>query len=241
MKINRLLYSAASHPIILTKIGKKMRKYADGDYTEEERYEVAKEVTNEIFSKGHVKSIADGLENLPKEGGYVMFPNHQGKADTLAIIQNHEEPCSVVIDNAVCTNPFLNGFIDLVKGKRLEKDNLRNVITLFKEVEDEIINEQRRYIIFPEGMHDGNGNNLQEFHTGCMGFLYHAKCPIVPVCLYDTYKVYEVKGTGPVTCEAHFLKPIYYEEYKDLKKKELADLVKSRINEKLEELKKRES
>ena len=34
-----------------------------------------------------------------------------------------------------------------------------------------------------------------------------------------------------MTCQVHFLKPISYEEYKDLKTPDLAALVKSRIQE----------
>ena len=33
----------------------------------------------------------------------------------------------------------------------------------------------------------------------------------------------------------HYLKPIYYEEYKDLNKVELASLIKERIQEKIDE------
>lgn len=43
-----------------------------------------------------------------------------------------------------------------------------------------------------------------------------------------------------VTTQVHYLKPIPYEEYKDLRKNELCDLVKERIQNKLDEvLKKR--
>ena len=39
-----------------------------------------------------------------------------------------------------------------------------------------------------------------------------------------------------VKVQIHFLAPVRYEEYKDMSKQELADLVKARIADKLEEI-----
>ena len=39
------------------------------------------------------------------------------------------------------------------------------------------------------------------------------------------------KGSKPVSVQMHYLKPIPYEEYKDLKTVKIAELVKSRIQE----------
>ncbi len=62
-----------------------------------------------------------------------------------------------------------------------------------------------------------------------------AKAPIVPVALIDSYKVFDGIHMKPVTVQVHFLKPILYEEYKDLKTLEIARLVKRRIEEEIAE------
>ena len=49
----------------------------------------------------------------------------------------------------------------------------------------------------------------------------------LPIC----FKVLDQKGSKRVSVQLHYLKPICYEEYKDLKTVELADLVKSRIQD----------
>ena len=56
-----------------------------------------------------------------------------------------------------------------------------------------------------------------------------AKCPVVPMAFVDCFKVLDQKGSKPVKVQLHYLTPICYEEYKDLKPAELADLVKGRI------------
>jgi 1-acyl-sn-glycerol-3-phosphate acyltransferase, putative len=40
---------------------------------------------------------------------------------------------------------------------------------------------------------------------------------------------------GPITTYVHYLKPICYEEYKGMKTQEIADLVKIRIEEKIQQ------
>ena len=56
-----------------------------------------------------------------------------------------------------------------------------------------------------------------------------SKCAIVPVALIDAYKPFDTNSIKKVTVQVHFLPPIYYEEYKDMKSVEIAEEVKNRI------------
>ena len=56
--------------------------------------------------------------------------------------------------------------------------------------------------------------------------------------LYDSYKVFSISSLKKIYPEVHYLKQITYDEYKDLSKKELADLIKTRMQEKIDELNK---
>ena len=58
----------------------------------------------------------------------------------------------------------------------------------------------------------------------------------MPVALYDTYKVYNENSLKKTECSVTYLPPIYYEEYKDLSKREIADLVKLRIEEAIDKI-----
>ena len=53
--------------------------------------------------------------------------------------------------------------------------------------------------------------------------------------LIDSYKVFNSFHIGPITTFVHYLKPICYEEYKGMKTQEIADLVKIRIEEKIQQ------
>ena len=62
-----------------------------------------------------------------------------------------------------------------------------------------------------------------------------AKAPIVPIALIDSYKVYNSYHLGPVTTYVHYLKPIPYEEYKNMRTNEIAEMVRQRILDKIAE------
>jgi len=216
----------------------KMHKYNKSEnFTVNEKYECAREVVNTIAKKGKITVDVYGLENIPEKNGFVLYSNHQGKFDGLAISGSFPNGCAIIIDEKRANNFMFKQFIKLTGSKTLSQVNYRSAIQTFKEVEEEIKNENKNFLIFPEGGYTDNKNNLQKFNTGCMKFVYRVKCCILPLCLYDTYKVYGVNSLKKVKCEVHYLKPIFYEEYKDLNKKELSELIKCRIQEKLNELK----
>lgn len=201
------------------------------------RYNYARKILSTVVRKSRVTVDVTGLENINQlDDGYVLYSNHQGRFDALAIYNVHERQLSVVIDEKRSHGILVTQFLRLVKAKRLEKDNFRQGLTLFKEIGEEV-QQGKNFLIFPEGKWENNKNQLQEFHTGCIKFLLKAKCPIVPVTLWDTHKVYGENSLKRVTCSVHFLKPIFYDEYKMLNKNEIAELIKSRIQNKLDELK----
>ena len=93
-----------------------------------------------------------------------------------------------------------------------------------------------RFLVFPEGKYQKRqGNSTFEFKRGCFVSAMRAKCPIVPVALIDSYKVFNSFHLGPITTYVHYLEPIYYDEYKDMKSQELAEYVKKKIQDKITE------
>ena len=209
----------------------KMRNRADHPekYTEEQRYALVHHVIYLMNKTGKITTEAYGLENLPQEGGYMMYPNHQGKYDVLGIMYTHKKPCSFVMDKNKSHTILVREFCDLVQGKRLEKDNPRQGITIINQVADDVA-AGKRYILFPEGGYKfNNKNKVCDFKAGSFKIALKSKAPIIPIALIDSYKVFNSFHVGPLTTQVHYLKPIMYEEYKDLKTQEIAELVKQRI------------
>lgn len=78
----------------------KMRYMADHPqkYSEAERYDMMRHCIDLMNKSGKITTEAYGLENLPETGGYIMYPNHQGKYDLLGIITTHDKVLSFVMD-----------------------------------------------------------------------------------------------------------------------------------------------
>lgn len=211
----------------------KMRRESEHPerYTEEERYNLVNYMIRLMKVSGKIHTKAFGTENLPTEGGYIMYPNHQGKYDALGIIYTHKSPCSIVMDKAKSNTILVKEFIDLIQGKRLEKDNVRQAITIINEVANDVISG-KRYILFPEGGYEfNNKNEVTDFKAGSFKSAIKAKAPIVPVALIDSYKVFNSFHFGKITTQVHYLKPIMYQEYQSMKTQEIALLVKDRIQQ----------
>lgn len=209
----------------------KMEYYArhTEKYSEEFRYEYDKHVIRLMNHRGRIRTDAYGMEHLPKEGGYVMFANHQGKYDALGIMLSHEKPCSIVMDDARSHMPLVKQFIDLVEGKRMKLNDLRQAAGIIREVVNEV-KKGRKFIIFPSGGYKHrNGNYVDAFKAGSFKSAMKAKAPIVPVALVDSWKVFDLWSLRGVQTKVFYLKPLYYEDYKEMSSVEICNLVYQRI------------
>ena len=103
-------------------------------YSLEERYALGKDVVHHMQRTGKIHTKAYGQENLPKKGGYALFANHQGKYDALGIIDSHEKPLSLVMDEARSHTILVAQFLDLLESKRLVLDDVRQGLKIMKEI-----------------------------------------------------------------------------------------------------------
>lgn len=202
-------------------------------YTEEQRYRMARRCISIMMRNGRIVTTSSGQEHLPEEGGYVMYSNHQGKYDTLGIMASHPKPCTIVMDAYRSKLPIVDSFIDLVKGSRLDKTDMKKQLKTMMKISDEV-KDGRRYIVFPEGGYDNNRNTLQEFMPGAFKCAVKAKVPIVPVAIIDSYKPFGINSLRKVRTQVHFLEPIFYEEYGEMTTPQIAAMVKERISETVE-------
>ncbi len=197
-------------------------------YTEEQHYKMLKFIVLRANKGGNVTIDVHGLENIPSESGFMFFPNHQGLYDVLAIVEACPTPFSVVAKKEIKDIQFLKQVIACMKGYLLDREDVRQAMTIIANVSEEV-KKGRNYVIFAEGTRSKNGNEIQDFKGGSFKAATKAKCPIVPVALIDSFKPFDTNTISPVTVQVHFLEPINYDEYKDMKTKEIAMLVHNRI------------
>lgn len=204
-------------------------------YKEEQHYELLKYITHRANKGGNVTIDAYGVENIPDENGFMFFPNHQGLYDVLAILDVCPKPFSVVAKKEIANIQFLKQVFACMKAYMIDRDDIKQSLQVIINVTNEV-KKGRNYLIFPEGTRSKNGNELLEFKGGSFKAATKAKCPIIPVALIDSFKPFDTNTTSQVTVQVHFLKPLYYEDYKDMNTKEIAALVRERIQSTIREV-----
>ncbi|MEG0804927.1 MAG: lysophospholipid acyltransferase family protein [Lachnospiraceae bacterium] len=202
----------------------------------ERRYRIVRRACYIAAKTTRISTLSSGQEHLPTKGGYILCPNHQGKYDALGIINTHDAPCSIVMDYNRSNMILVSEIIDLVNGKRLKIDDVRQAMHVIQEIADEV-KTGSRFIIFPEGGYvRSKKNSLSEFRAGAFKSALKSRSPIVPVALIDTYKAFNRNSLRKVVTQVHYLEPITYEDYKGMKTFEISEIVKTRISEKIAEI-----
>ena len=197
-------------------------------YTEEDMYAFLRWIDLHANRGGRVHIDVHGRENIPDRDGFMFFPNHQGLYDVLAIIEASPRPFSVVAKKEIAKIPFLKQIFACMKAFMLDREDVRQAMQVIINVTKEV-QKGRNYLIFAEGTRSKNGNRVGSFKGGSFKAATKARCPIVPVALIDSFKPFDTNTIRPVTVQVHFLKPLEYEEYKDMKATEIAALVEKRI------------
>ena len=233
--MNRIVTMVLKNFPIVPGAWQKLCRYAKHPekYSEEEMYRHIQYILKRAVRGGNIDLQVSGTENIPKEGGFMLYANHQGMFDVLAVAATCDIPVGAVLKKELYDIPFLHQVAICTRSFPMDREDVRQSLTVIQSVIREV-KAGRNYLIFPEGTRSRNGNQMGQFHSGSFRCATKSKCPIVPVALVDSFKVLDQKGSKPVTVQIHYLKPICWEEYGNLKTTELAAMVKERIAQAIE-------
>lgn len=206
-----------------------LMNYAANDtISEEKKYELIHEIGVRGCQSGNVTVHGYGLELLPKQSGYIMFPNHQGLFDVVGLVSLNPVPFGVVIKKEAYDVFGLRQLVQTMGGLFMDREDPRQGLQVINEMARQV-KDGRNFLIFPEGTRSKNGNKLGEFKSGSFKAATKAKCPIVPIAIIDSFLPFDNTSTEQVDVQIHVLPPIPYDEYQGMKTAEIANIVKERI------------
>lgn len=199
-----------------------------------ERIDTMRKILRKAVKRANVDLKVYGVENLPEEGGFLITPNHQGMFDIVALFYAIDRPFKIVYKKELRKIKIVADALDSMDYLAIDRQNLRQSIQVIRQVKKELA-EGMPWVIFQEGTRSKNGNQLLEFKGGSFKSAMDAKVPVVPVANINCYEVLDRNTLKKVHCQIHFLKPISYDEYKDMNSEELAMHVKKLIERCIEE------
>lgn len=206
----------------------------DDTHTDQERYDYLRRLITRVNRSGRVTVISTGEENLPKEEGFVLFPNHQGLFDMLAVIEKCPKPLRIIVKKEVSGVILVKQVMELLKCIPIDRNDVRASIQIINRMTEDV-KKGKNYLIFSEGTRSREGNRILPFKAGSFKSAVNARCPIVPVALIDSFRPFDISSIKKERVQVHFMEPIYYEQYMGLKTKEIADMVHDRIQQKIDE------
>lgn len=195
---------------------------------DEKKAALLKKVVGYANRGGNVTIKSYGTEHIPKDESFMLFPNHQGLYDVLAIIDGCPRFFSVVMKKELTNIPFLKNIFRIMGAYPIDREDIRQSMKVIQQVSQDVANG-KNFLIFPEGTRSKNGNQIGEFKGGSFKSAVKAKCPIVPVAIIDSYKAFDTGSVEEVVVQVHYLDPLYYDEYKMMKTTEIAKIVEERI------------
>ncbi len=206
---------------------------SSGDpHTHKERYDYIRNVVKKINRSGRVEVEVHGIENLPAENGFILFPNHQGLFDVLALMDACPNPLSVVVKKEASNLILVKQVIKALNGLFIDRSDIRASMDIIVQM-TENVKKGTNYVIFPEGTRSREGNKLLPFKGGTFKSAVNAKCPIVPVALINCFKPFDENSSKKLKVQVCFLNPLYAEDYQKTKTTQLAEIVHDRIQEEI--------
>ena len=174
-----------------------------------------------IATKIYIRPKYEGLENIPKDGAFIMAGNHIHLVDPGTIMSVNKRPVHFLAKASLFKFPqsLIFNNMGLIKVNRdgKDKDAYEDAIKYLKE--GNIIG------IYPEGTRE-RGRGLLPFKTGAVRMAYESNVPIIPFATVGKYKPFR-KGII-----VRFGKP--YRPSKDIDKSndELRNIIKDLLEKK---------
>jgi len=214
-------------PYLFFKLWLAGKRYA-GDYMP--GFLAAKKISTHGIHAGNITIEVHGIENIPSEDGFIFYPNHQGLFDVLTFFYSSPKPFAFVIKKEAKNIILLKQAIEATGSLAMDREDIRQSMQVINQVAKEV-QDGRNYIIFAEGHRSREGNKLLDFKGGSFKAAQKAKCPIVPCALINSFVPFDENSIRPVTVKLIYMKPMYYEEYQNMKSNDIAAEVKRRIEE----------
>jgi 1-acyl-sn-glycerol-3-phosphate acyltransferase len=145
-----------------------------------------------LLSRLLIRLSSKGTENIPKDPPYIVSPNHVTYVDGMwaasYLPKGHFKVlCSMAAKELEDSHgPF--GKLIMRVGRGIASDRFGNPVRSLILAKKQL-DEGQILLLHPEGTRSPDGE-LGEFKDGAAYLAFKSECPILPVCIYGGYEVF---------------------------------------------------
>ncbi|MBQ9064650.1 MAG: 1-acyl-sn-glycerol-3-phosphate acyltransferase [Blautia sp.] len=180
-----------------------------------------------------------GVENIPRDTGVLYVGNHRSYFDILIAFAGFKDVTGFVAKKEMDRFPIFNLWMRYCHCLFLDRNDLRQGMEVIKTA-TEMVKNGISVFIFPEGTRNKNENetDLMEFHEGSFRVSYRSGCPVVPVVMHNTQKIFEAQFPRlvPQHVIIEYLPPIYPDTLSREEQKHMGASTRAKMQETLRKL-----
>ena len=183
----------------------------------------------------------EGLENFEKNKSYIIVGKHESTWDTL-IMHTFMRPVPVyILKRELLMVPFFGWVLNLSSRIAINRNGGAKTIKQIVKEGNFYLKEGHNLVIFPQGtrVHIDSTTSDYPYKSGFVALIKNLKVDVIPMSLnsgkYWSKKQF-LKQKGVITME--YMKPIKYNELKNLTKEEIILKLENIIETKSQELNK---
>ena len=138
--MNRIVTMVLKNFPIVPGAWQKLCRYAKHPekYSEEEMYRHIQYILKRAVRGGNIDLQVSGTENIPKEGGFMLYANHQGMFDVLAVAATCDIPVGAVLKKELYDIPFLHQVALCTRSFPMDREDVRQSLTVIQSVIREV-------------------------------------------------------------------------------------------------------
>ena len=174
---------------------RRLRESGDVDAERELIFKASGEWAEATSKKLNVRYEIEGEENIPESDPIMVYANHQGLADILAIyylFRNHFQIGFISKDEWRKLPPLANA-IEYTRSVFLVREDPREALRVIGSA-SELLANGFSLAIFPEGTRSKQ-HEMASFKPGSFKFAEKGNVPILPITLDGSYKMFEETGS----------------------------------------------
>lgn len=192
-----------------------------------------------LFKIAFVKFETEGLEKLPENTRMLLVCNHQHDFDPAVIVNAFPDAhLSFIGKKDILTEmPFISKAMHKLNCLFIDRENDREAAKTIIEAIKLIKEDKTSIALFPEG-YTSKDDELLPLRSGSLKIALKANVPIV-VCVIDgTKNMAKSVLRKPSTVHFRLLDVIYPEDFEGMKTTELGDIIHSKMQEALDDIRK---